>query len=171
MGANERQIGGLHYKTEYEHWDLAVVVQLPYLEGCATKYVSRWRKKDGLQDLEKALHYHDKILETALCTWSPRAMKVKEITDEVERFVKANKLTPAEHEYIHLMCVYRTTIELELARNVLVGLIDVVKATDQAVDVIVGMVKQEESRALPEPNRPGTPDDGGHHEQGPKEKG
>ena len=60
---NSRQIGGDHYKTSYEHWDLAVNIPLGYLEGCATKYVARWRKKDGLKDLQKALHYLDKLIE------------------------------------------------------------------------------------------------------------
>jgi hypothetical protein len=32
--------------------------------GCATKYVSRWRKKNGVQDLEKAKHYCEKLKES-----------------------------------------------------------------------------------------------------------
>ena len=151
MGANERQVGGRHYQTEYQHWDLAIVVQLQYLEGCATKYLSRWRQKNGLQDLEKALHYHEKLIETATCTWSPRVMKIAEITNEVERFVKANKLTPAEHEYIYLLCTYRSTSELHLAHNVLLQIIEEAKMADKP--------------KLSEPNYPGTPENGGHHHE------
>jgi hypothetical protein len=61
--ANNRQVGGDHYKTGgLEHWDL---FGPEYLMGCATKYVSRWRKKNGVHDLEKALHYTEKLRELA----------------------------------------------------------------------------------------------------------
>lgn len=63
QGANERQVGGDHYKGGYEHWDFALDAGLGYLLGCATKYVSRWRQKNGVQDLEKALHYLQKAVE------------------------------------------------------------------------------------------------------------
>lgn len=65
MGANETQVGGDHYKTVsgLQHWDLVELNGVGYLEGCATKYLSRWRKKNGLQDLQKALHYTQKLLE------------------------------------------------------------------------------------------------------------
>jgi len=61
---NDRQVGGNHYKTSYEHWDWVIDNNMGYLEGCATKYVSRWRKKNGVQDLEKAAHYIQKIIES-----------------------------------------------------------------------------------------------------------
>ena len=62
--ANNRQVGGLHYKAQYQHWDFVrLCLDGRYLEGCLTKYVSRWRKKNGLQDLEKALHYTEKLME------------------------------------------------------------------------------------------------------------
>lgn len=63
--ANERQIGGDHYKRDgsLEHWDLIERSGIGYLEGCATKYVARWRQKGGVQDLEKAEHYVQKLIE------------------------------------------------------------------------------------------------------------
>jgi hypothetical protein len=65
--ANERQVGGEHYMTKgVSHWDYCVETNVPYLEGCATKYISRWRKKNGLQDLQKALHYIEKRVEALL---------------------------------------------------------------------------------------------------------
>ena len=60
---NEIQIGGDHYKSTYQHWDLVVDTGMPYLIGCTTKYVARWRKKNGKQDLEKANHYISKAKE------------------------------------------------------------------------------------------------------------
>lgn len=65
--ANERQIGGNHYGgTEYQHWDWVTDIRLPYLSGVGSKYAFRWRNKDGIQDLEKALHYIDKAEECGI---------------------------------------------------------------------------------------------------------
>lgn len=64
LSANQRQVGGDHYKNGVlEHWDLIEQYGIGYLEGCATKYIARWRKKNGLQDLEKADHYVQKLIE------------------------------------------------------------------------------------------------------------
>lgn len=68
MPANDIQIGGDHYKRrgEVQHWDTMCDLNVPYVIGCATKYVSRWRSKNGLQDLEKAIHYLDKFIERSI---------------------------------------------------------------------------------------------------------
>lgn len=58
------QIAGDHYKklaiqpVEYIHAN-----GLPFIEGCVVKYVTRWRAKDGLRDLEKARHFLDLLIE------------------------------------------------------------------------------------------------------------
>jgi hypothetical protein len=62
--ANDRQHGGDHYKKrEYQHWDFVCDLNLDYLLGCASKYVARWRDKNGKEDLEKAVHYLEKAME------------------------------------------------------------------------------------------------------------
>lgn len=59
---NATQVGGSHYQSSYQHWDFVrIVLDGRYLEGCASKYASRWRKKNGLQDLMKLRHYVEKI--------------------------------------------------------------------------------------------------------------
>jgi hypothetical protein len=66
MGANDRQVGGSHYKGDgekTEHWDFVAQWQLDYFQGLITKYVVRWKLKGGIQDLEKALHTLDKYIE------------------------------------------------------------------------------------------------------------
>ena len=63
-GANNHQIGGTHYKAhKYETWDVIIDWNLGHLDGNAVKYLSRWRLKGGLQDLKKARHYLDKLIE------------------------------------------------------------------------------------------------------------
>jgi hypothetical protein len=70
MAANDRQVGGEHYQNAtgkcphcqgvIQHWDL--YGRQPYLVGQTTKYVTR--RKDGAQDLVKALHFLVKLAET-----------------------------------------------------------------------------------------------------------
>ena len=60
--ANDRQVDGTHYqKGDVQHWDWAK--NLPYLEGCATKYIGRHQDKNGLKDIAKGLHFVEKIVE------------------------------------------------------------------------------------------------------------
>lgn len=64
MKANDVQIGGSHYKSsEHEPWDVIHAWGLGYFDGNAVKYLSRWRKKGGIDDLRKARHYIDKLIE------------------------------------------------------------------------------------------------------------
>lgn len=58
------QVAGDHYKelpiqpVEYIHAN-----GIGYFEGNVIKYVSRWRAKGGIKDLEKARHYIDLLIE------------------------------------------------------------------------------------------------------------
>jgi hypothetical protein len=62
--ANERQVGGKHYKVGgEEHWDRVHRLGLDYFQGQITKYVERWKLKNGIEDLEKARHFLDKYIE------------------------------------------------------------------------------------------------------------
>lgn len=64
MAANSQQIGGEHYKLKViQPWDYISANGLGYLEGCVVKYVSRFREKGGLEDLQKARHYLAKLIE------------------------------------------------------------------------------------------------------------
>jgi hypothetical protein len=62
--ANEEQVGGDHYKNKaIQPWDYIASNNLGYLEGCVIKYVSRYKEKGGIQDLQKAAHYLQKLME------------------------------------------------------------------------------------------------------------
>ena len=58
------QVAGSHYKkhgiqpVEYIHTN-----KIGYFEGNVIKYVTRWRDKGGIADLEKAKHYIDLLIE------------------------------------------------------------------------------------------------------------
>jgi hypothetical protein len=36
---------------------------LPFIEGSVVKYITRWRAKGGIADLEKARHFIDLLIE------------------------------------------------------------------------------------------------------------
>jgi len=63
MAANDRQEGGSHYQTTIQPWDYITANNLGYLEGNIVKYISRYKSKNGLEDLRKAQHYLTKLIE------------------------------------------------------------------------------------------------------------
>jgi hypothetical protein len=82
MGANERQVGGDHYKVGgEEHWDRVARLGLDYFQAQITKYVERCWEKNGLQDLEKAQHFLQKYIE----------LQTSEPTGRLQRTVKASE--------------------------------------------------------------------------------
>jgi len=64
--ADDMQVGGNHYKDKsIQPWDYIIANDLGYLEGNVVKYVSRWKNKNGIEDLKKAQHYLAKLIEVA----------------------------------------------------------------------------------------------------------
>jgi hypothetical protein len=63
-GALMKQVGGSHYKDkaiqpiEYIHAN-----NLGFCAGNVIKYVTRYKDKNGIQDLEKAKHYLEMLIE------------------------------------------------------------------------------------------------------------
>ena len=65
--ANENQVNGTHYKEKtIQPWDYIVGNGMGYLEGNIVKYVSRWKEMGGIDDLNKAKHYLEKLIEVSL---------------------------------------------------------------------------------------------------------
>ena len=64
MSANDIQVAGGHYKAKkIQPWDFIAANGLGFFEGNIVKYVTRWREKGGVEDLRKARHYLDKLIE------------------------------------------------------------------------------------------------------------
>jgi hypothetical protein len=62
--ALDTQVGGGHYKDmAIQPVQFITALQMGFCEGNAIKYLVRWRFKGGLQDIEKAAHYIDLLLE------------------------------------------------------------------------------------------------------------
>jgi hypothetical protein len=57
-GAMAKQVGGDHYKGDkIQHIEFVHANNIPYPEACAMKYLTRHKKKNGVQDIDKAIHY------------------------------------------------------------------------------------------------------------------
>lgn len=57
------QIGGNHYKNKIQVWDYIDEQDIGFMLGNILKYVCRYDKKNGKEDLEKALSYVQKYGE------------------------------------------------------------------------------------------------------------
>ena len=64
MSVWKKQIGGNHYKKyKLQPSQFVTENKLLYPEGCVIKYVVRHQDKGGKEDLEKAKHMIDMIIE------------------------------------------------------------------------------------------------------------
>lgn len=114
MSANDTQVAGTHYRTSYQHWDLAADLQLGYFEGQISKYITRHRTKKGKEDLEKALHFAQKLLEMAK-TNGRRPMRLFPTAPQLEDYVKANCLNLREHVILKTVLAWSVVHDLENA--------------------------------------------------------
>ena len=67
--ADARQVGGHHYSGKaVQPWDAMRSWMTPeqfegYLRGNVIKYIARYPDKSGIEDVKKAQHYMEKLLE------------------------------------------------------------------------------------------------------------
>ena len=79
MSAYDKQIAGSHYQGfKIQPSKFVIENKMLFPEGCAIKYICRHINKGGEQDLQKAKHYIDMIIE-------------RDYGDETE---KSNTFTP-----------------------------------------------------------------------------
>jgi hypothetical protein len=100
MESLTKQIGGDHYqKRTIQPIEYILDNDLNFCEGCVIKYVTRWRDKGGVEDLMKAKHYLEFLIEqqTSLAaeaiahnpnvgSVSNLAAKVDEAWEDLENF-------------------------------------------------------------------------------------
>ena len=61
--AKDKQIGGDHYDHAIQPIEFILANELGFIEGNVLKYIIRHREKNGKQDLEKAIHYLELLIE------------------------------------------------------------------------------------------------------------
>jgi len=107
---DEIQIGGEHYnKTKMQHWTMASDLNLGYFEGQITKYVDRWKRKNGKQDLEKGKHFLDKLIEL-FESGKVKGMVQPPLKDAlvvVHYYSVVNNFDPEQGKIIKMVCLWR----------------------------------------------------------------
>ncbi len=64
MSALTTQVSGDHYKSlKIQPIEFIHANGIPFAEGSVIKYVTRWRAKGGIADLEKAKHFIELLIE------------------------------------------------------------------------------------------------------------
>ena len=64
MSALNTQVSGDHYKSlKIQPIEFIHANGIPFAEGSVIKYVTRWRAKGGIADLEKAKHFIELLIE------------------------------------------------------------------------------------------------------------
>lgn len=126
---NDRQVAGTHYKGEWQHWDWTAWNGIGYLEGSLSAYICRYKRKGTpLQDLEKALHYAQKIeqlyLQHSYVNPTSRHWQGTHRTNEI---LKLYKLEGNEAFVIIFCREWRTIQHIELVQEAIMNLISKVK--------------------------------------------
>ena len=64
MSALDKQVSGNHYKQfEIQPIEFITKNKIPFIEGNIIKYICRWRDKNGIEDLDKVIHYVELLKE------------------------------------------------------------------------------------------------------------
>ncbi len=65
--AIDKQVGGCHYsRYAIQPVDFIIANKLDWCEANAVKYITRWKDKNGVEDIRKAIHYLEILLERQL---------------------------------------------------------------------------------------------------------
>lgn len=74
MSAFEKQVGGDHYKKlKIQPTQYVLANEMGFCEGNVVKYVTRYKFKNGIEDLKKARHYIDLLIESYEQVYEPLA--------------------------------------------------------------------------------------------------
>ena len=140
--ANAKQIAGDHYHKAYQVWDFVVDTNIHYLVATTVKYIGRWRIKNGLQDLEKGLHYLEKMIECVQAgrinpsytahvgRWS--AVREDAPLDDVgvciANFAQAQGLSDDEMAVVRMCATWTRVEDLITAKTILQQMIEEVRS-------------------------------------------
>jgi hypothetical protein len=65
LDALKKQVGGAHYASmKIQPVEFITANELGFLEGNIVKYVCRHHAKNGAEDIKKAIHYCELLLQT-----------------------------------------------------------------------------------------------------------
>lgn len=133
MNANSTQVGGMHYQGEYQTWDFIHDMKLGYFDGNVIKYLSRWRKKNGIEDLKKAQHYLAKHIELVEAeglfvparpvAWADLDSRGFTVYDAIDHYTRTNSLRGIEYEAVHMLAAWKYPSQLRTVAAMIAAMI------------------------------------------------
>ena len=119
----DTQIGGDHYtKMRIQPVQFIHANSIPFIEGTIVKYVSRWKSKGGLQDLEKARHMVSMLIAYGPDEHAVYMPSFDDLARAVDDYTSANDIPRMEALIIEYVVTWRQTNgirTLKLARSLL----------------------------------------------------
>lgn len=107
------QIGGNHYKGfAYQPVQFSVDMYLNFIQGNIVKYVSRYKNKNGNEDLQKVVHYAQLGVELNPTNFCP----FNRVNEKVDDFTQKNNLSDTVGEIIKAACYQdwlKVTVEVK----------------------------------------------------------
>lgn len=106
----DRQVGGTHYKQGGpQHVEFCQMNRIPWAESCALKYVLRHRRKNGKEDIDKAIHYIEfaMALDYGRRADVPQDMNPSKFVISIEDFLKDKPLTKDERKVCELVLTHQ----------------------------------------------------------------
>jgi hypothetical protein len=155
---NSMQVAGDHYRSNMQHWDWVIQTAQGYLEGNVTRYIARWRKKNGVEDLKKALHYANKLesIHSGPDAANIRPGKYGLTWAYTDAFAKANNLTYLERQVCADIAGWESINHIRDAIKGIGELIDLAEGTEPLELRAVPVPLSEENHYSP---RVGDPED------------
>lgn len=99
MSALDRQVGGNHYQSDYQPIQFMADCHLNYIQGNILKYATRHRRKNGRQDLEKAIQYCE--IGNEINGFINNAIA---LTANIHKYIEANN-TDFGVEFVFYLCL------------------------------------------------------------------
>lgn len=124
MKAIENQVGGSHYKDmAFQPIELIAALRCSFIQGCIIKYISRYKNKNGAQDIKKCIHYAQLAIELD----DKRRCNDKALSMNINKYILKNKLTILQrriitqavyNNYVQVIQYCKELLQLEYPENV-----------------------------------------------------
>lgn len=117
------QVGGEHYQADFQHWDMVAATRIDYFKATITKYVCRAYKKNGRQDVEKAVTYAKKASKLSL--YGRHRIDHRSLSRRIAGFITRNGFSP---EFVAVNALFNANDFTEKQRDLIY--LTVVATTD-----------------------------------------
>lgn len=92
------QVGGSHYKNKkMQPIELITKTRCTFIQGCIWKYITRYKEKNGKEDINKCIHYAQLAIELK----DEGQLRYRKI-DIAKVYCKVNELSPSQSSVIML---------------------------------------------------------------------